>query len=131
MSDPNIELVRECYARASRREVPAELTHPDAEILQTSLLLDTEQTFHGREGAARMLQELWDAFEDIRWEEIRIEAAGDNVVALMRVVGRGRGSGIETDTTVVHVWTVRDGMLARMVAPESVEEAYRIAGIDR
>jgi ketosteroid isomerase-like protein len=127
----NEDLVRECYARVSRREVPYDLIAPDAEILQTSLLPDSARTFHGHEGAAQMLQELWDAFADIRWEEIRMESERDKVVALMRVVGRGHGSGLETETAVVHVWTVRDGRLARMEAPASLDEAYRLAGIER
>lgn len=131
MSDANLTVVRECYARASRRQVPGELVDPEAEIEQNTALLDTARTFRGREGTAQMLQELWDAFGEIRWEEIRMESAGDKVVALMRVVSRGHGSGVETDATVVHVWTLREGMVTRMEAPSSMEEAYRIAGIDR
>ena len=129
MSDANLAVVRECYARVSRRELPNELVDLDAEVLQTSRLVDTQRTFRGREGMAQMLQELWDAFGEIRWEEITMEPAGDNVVALMRVVAKGQGSGIETEVMVAHVFSLRDGKIVRFEAAASVDEAYRLAGI--
>ena len=131
MSEANLALVRECYARVSRGDIAYELVDPDVEIRQSAMLPDTEETFHGHEGIARMLQELWDAFGDIRWEEIRMEAEGDSVVALMRVVGTGHGSGAETETAAVHVWTIRGGRVVRFAAPPSMTEAYRLAGFER
>jgi ketosteroid isomerase-like protein len=131
VSEENLAAARELYARVNRRELPYDLISEESEFEQTSALLGTAGHYRGLDGGRRMLEELWEAFEEIRWEEIRMEAKDDKVVALMRVVSRGRESGVETEALVAHLWTIRDGIALRMETPGSLDAAYREAGIER
>jgi ketosteroid isomerase-like protein len=40
-------------------------------------------------------------------------ASGDTVAVVVRYTGTGKATGKELDLTVVHVWDVRDGKIAR------------------
>jgi ketosteroid isomerase-like protein len=53
------------------------------------------------------------------WAEVRIEiddarVYGDKVVALMRVVARGKASGAEVEARFADVWTFRAGLAIRL-----------------
>jgi ketosteroid isomerase-like protein len=53
------------------------------------------------------------------WERpLRIEAedfiqAGDRILVLIHWTGRGKGSGVEIEGRGAHLWTFRDGLVAR------------------
>ena len=54
---------------------------------------------------------------------------GDQVLALIRVRGRGRASGVEFDIRAATLWTFRGGRLIRgQVFPER-EKALEAAGL--
>jgi uncharacterized protein len=70
------------------------------------------------------------------WEHWECEAedyvtAGDNVVALCRYRGRGKGSGVVVDTEGAHVWKVRNGEVVRIEVFSSRERALREAGVEQ
>jgi ketosteroid isomerase-like protein len=59
------------------------------------------------------------ADRDEVWEEFRLEPdefvdGGDRVVVIGRWVGKGRGSGIEVQRPVAHVFTLHDGRVVRV-----------------
>ena len=52
------------------------------------------------------------------WEEFRAEArefvdAGDRIVAMGRMTGKGKGSGVEVEDEFAGIWTVREGRVVR------------------
>ena len=49
------------------------------------------------------------AWEFHRSEVVEIVDAGDSVVAMLHLIGRGIDSGVEMDETDAHVFTIRDG----------------------
>jgi len=53
---------------------------------------------------------------DVRFVPEEFIAAGDHVVAIGRVKGTARASGVPVDVPFVHVWTVREGYLQRLRA---------------
>ncbi len=53
---------------------------------------------------------------DSRTEVECLIDAGERVVAVGRMVGRARATGLEFDVPVVHVWTVKTGQIARLEA---------------
>ena len=55
--------------------------------------------------------------------------AGKDVLALVTVRGRGRTSGIEVETTMTGVWTIRDGKILRVVWFGSHDEALEAVGL--
>jgi ketosteroid isomerase-like protein len=62
------------------------------------------------------VERFWAMLDDV-WESIRIDVVaqgerGDAVVNDVRVVARGKGSGVDVEHSETHVWQVRDGKLA-------------------
>jgi ketosteroid isomerase-like protein len=67
------------------------------------------------------------------WEEIRFEpqeyiAAGDRVVVVARLAGRGKKSGVEVAREWAYVWTLRRGKALRMEGYATRAEALEAAG---
>ena len=53
----------------------------------------------------------------------RVEAVGDQVVAVVRYTARGRGSGVEVEGTESSLWTFRDGKVIRYQWFHGAEDA--------
>ena len=72
---------------------------------------------------------LSEAFEDFHFEPEKFVEAGDNVVALLRARGRGKGSGIVVERPVAHVWTFRDGEPVRVQIYLDRAQAMEAVGV--
>jgi ketosteroid isomerase-like protein len=71
-------------------------------------------TYRGIEGVRRSFAELSEGFEEYGFEPEELIDTGDRVVALGRMYGRGRATGIRAEIPLGIVVTVRpDGKLAR------------------
>ncbi len=70
------------------------------------------------------------------WDHLKVEAeeyldAGEFVVVLLRFRGVGRASGAPVEQATYHVFTMRNGKVARMVeyGPGKRSEAFEAAGL--
>jgi uncharacterized protein len=63
----------------------------------------------------RFLTTFYGAF-DVRFRAEEFIAAAEEVVALGRIQGKARRSGVPVDVPFAHVWTVSDGYLRRLRA---------------
>jgi ketosteroid isomerase-like protein len=61
-------------------------------------------------------------------EVVEVMDAGDDVVAVLHMVGRGSGSGVDLDATDAHVFTIREGRIARWQNFNARVEALEAAG---
>ena len=76
------------------------------------------------------MQDIDATFEDWHTEdEEYLDAGGDRLLLLYRIVGRGKGSGVPIDQRIAILWTVRGEQLALGVAYLEPEEAMRAAGL--
>ena len=124
MSQENVEIVRrafgyEIYGLGDRAEAEA-IFDPDFVMNPTE------------EGPSYGLDAIRDNFERWAgaWEDLQVTGeefldAGDRVLVTEHHSGRGRGSGIEVDTRLYSVYTVRDGKVVR--ADEYTERAEALA----
>jgi ketosteroid isomerase-like protein len=55
--------------------------------------------------------------------------AGDQVVAFVRVHGRGKGSGAAVDARIAQVWTIRSERAIRLEYYGDRTEALKAAGL--
>ena len=133
MSDANVQIVRRVYdALADPGEDATALWDPDVEFDVSRDIWGAVMGgghYRGVEGVRAWMLDLYAAWEqmDIDLEEL-IEA-GDDVVAVIRVAGRGRVSGIEMEYRPAGVWTIRDGRIVRVVWFVDRDEALEAAGI--
>jgi len=132
MSAENVELVRvalEAFNVAGLDEVEDRL-HPDFETTTPSSLAVEPDTYRGPEGVRRWMDAWGDTMDEIRFEVDELVDAGDQVVAVCRLVARSRTTRLEFEQDVAMVWTLRDGRASRLDPYATREEALRAVGLE-
>jgi ketosteroid isomerase-like protein len=117
MSQENVEFLRAVYASWGRG-IDDELwdrVAPDfvADSSRSSVIAE-EGVAHGREQVRARMNRYLEAWKGYRNDPEELVDAGDKVLAVVRVSGAGRASGIPVETRVAHVWTFRDGLCIRV-----------------
>ena len=122
-----MERIRRAYAG----DLDPDMLAPDFEIHQAAhSIIDTDGIFRGRDAIRDSLRELEESFEDFRMEtEKFIESPDGDVIVFVRARGRGRGSRIEVDNRIAHVWSYRGNTIVRMVVYEEQAEALEAVGL--
>ena len=131
MSQERIQRLRTDLEEFSRTgEIKVDGLAPDFEMRQAASIIDTAGVFHGAEGLRGALSELQRSFEELSFEGERFfEAPGGEIVAFIRVRGRGIGSGVEIDNQIAWVWTFRGGEAIRLVVYEEPGDALEAVGL--
>ena len=132
MSQENVEIVRLIYGEwaqgdfSNREWFDADL---DFEMSGWVMLEADPIKARGIDGMASVWREVlrgWDDFHTGPIEEV-IEA-GDRIVVLSRLVGRGRRSGVEVDARRGAVFTFQGGKITRLLLAGR-EEALEAVGL--
>jgi ketosteroid isomerase-like protein len=86
--------------------------------------------FRGIEGT-RAFWELWKGtFDEFHAELEEYVEAENSMIVMVRMVGRGKDSGVSVDTpTFPMVWTVRDDQVVRMQMFTSRDDALEAVGL--
>jgi ketosteroid isomerase-like protein len=118
------EWVRRAYEAFAQRDWSqlSDLLDPAIDFRTT---VEAASGYAGVEDWIRQADDLFEGFE-IQVEDV-IEA-GDRVVVLVHEHGRGRGSGVQIDHHLAHVWTLRDGRAVAMESFVDRDEALAAAG---
>jgi ketosteroid isomerase-like protein len=131
MSQENVEIVRHVIEawNSDRQESVIRLIDPEV-VLDATRRLINPKTYAGMEGMRRMLADRDEVWEEFRLEPDEFLDAGDRVVVIGRWVGKGRGSGIEVQQPVWHVFTLHDGRVIRVeLGYTNRGEALEAAGV--
>jgi ketosteroid isomerase-like protein len=132
MSQANVQIVRRVFDTLERPDAAVHaLWHPDVEFDVSGDIWGAVVgggRYRGVDGVRSWMLDLYAAWErmDLNCEEL-IEA-GDQVISVLRVRGRGRASGIELEYRPAGVWTVRQGKIVRVVWFPARKEALEAAG---
>jgi len=111
-------------------KITAGFLAPDFELRQATSIIDSAGTFHGPDAFQDVLEELQESFENLSFEPERfVEAPSGEVVALIHVRGRGRGSGIEVDNHIAWVWTFSEEQVALLTVYEDPADALSSVGL--
>jgi ketosteroid isomerase-like protein len=130
VSRENVQRIRSVYEQFSRTgAVDLELLDPDFESYDPPGVPDP-RIYRGREGFLENLQNLSQAFDDLRWQPEDFIDAGDTIIVEARMSGRGKGSGVEVDQCVFHVWTIREERAAAVRTVFTKQEALEAAGLE-
>jgi ketosteroid isomerase-like protein len=91
---------------------------------------DDHGPIHGKVAMRAYVQDWIDTFDQFTIEPMElIDAGEDQVVAVLRISGRAKLSGVETDLTFAALFTVRDGKIARGREYWTRDEALEAAGL--
>jgi ketosteroid isomerase-like protein len=109
VSDREVALVKEGYEAFERGDMAWVLEHFARDILVEDRFESPDSaTFHGHDGFLEYLQGWLSAWETFRMEPDEFIASGSQVLVLLRQYGRVKGSSVEVEERVAHLWNVRD-----------------------
>ena len=131
MTEEDLEAIRHVYDEWSRGN-----WSPKFDFYDDAMEWGWSDEFPGLAGVyqdpalrSRRLQEWLRGWDDWRCEAQELLVHGDQVVALCRYSGRGKGSGVSVETKGAHVWTLRDGKVIRLVVFATRERALAEVGL--
>jgi ketosteroid isomerase-like protein len=130
MSQKNVDVVRRIYASWTAGSSAAEsnLLHADIEWVNPSDALEPG-TRTGIDAFTSITEELDDTIEDFRMDVERLVEAGDRVVVIATMRGRGRASGVKVENRHGSVWTIRGGKAVRFEWFSEPSQALEAAGL--
>jgi ketosteroid isomerase-like protein len=132
MSQENVEIVEAAVNAVAQDGVDgiAEYWTDDVDHRAIPGAVDDRGQLHGKDALRAYVQDWFDTFDDLKTDAVElIDAGGENVVAVLKVSGRAKLSGIETGLTYAVLYTIRDGKIARGREYATREEALQAAGL--
>ena len=126
----NVDVVRRIL-EAFPRGVEEMLTSVDPEIeLHSAIVGGAEgNVYRGHVGFRQWFADSFESFEELENEWTEFRDLGDRVLALGHVKARGRGSGMELDSPMGWVFTVRHGKMVKAVGFLDRVEALEAVGL--
>ena len=134
LTERNVALMREAYDRigsggAWGENVAWELIADDV-IVRDRPEIPDPQVYRGREGLIKAVSSSDESFDEFGMDPTDIIGVGDSyVVIVLRMWGRGRGSGVHVEETIAHQWRVRDGKAAELQVYSDPDDALRDARV--
>jgi ketosteroid isomerase-like protein len=137
MSEQNLEIVRqgleflrESYESGEATAGLLELCAPDIRV-DASRRVFNPDVYEGDAGVRRSIRDICDAWEDFSQANERLIDAGDRVVVLQTIAGRGRASKAHVRQQGALIFTVRDGLVQLIEVFTDQREALKAAGLER
>jgi len=129
MSQQTLEIVRRLYEPAPHGDWDEAklLISRDVEIDQSRF--PDGGVGHGREELRGFFRQWFGTWDELNIDVDRFIDLGERVVVLMRLSGRGKGSGVPVTLHAADVLTFEDGTLTRLVGYPDYREALEAVGL--
>ena len=130
MSQENVETLRAAYDAFNRGDWDAatRFAEPNFE-LRTADRAVNPGTYRGAEAARQFFEDLFDPFDEVVIEPEEFFERNDQVVVFLRVRLRPTDSSAFVENRIGHLWTLREGKVARLAIFPRREEALEAAGL--
>jgi ketosteroid isomerase-like protein len=131
MADPNVEIVRRLFDRFDEGGIEAALEGLSEDVLiEIPPDMSAEpDDYHGHEGARRYFAGFDGMIEDLRYEALELIPVGEQVLAHVRLSGRGASSGLDVSLDPYVLHELAEGKIVRIRPYPDREAAERaIAG---
>ena len=130
MTGRNVEIVREAWAVYARRGIAAVLDcFADDCVCEDFPQMPDRTTYRGRQGALEWYESFARMWGDLDVQLLELIEAGEDVVAIASLRGRGKESGADVGVVAAYVYELRQGKIARARAFTSKNEGLTAAGI--
>ena len=133
MSKENVESFKRGTELLNRRDIESFLEMLDPEVEWHPglvALLEGEATvYRGREEVREMLQDIFEAFADFRFEFSEIRDLGDRILAVGEMRGRGTESGVEIESPWAFLIQLRNGKATHVRVYLDPKEALEAAAL--
>jgi len=114
--EANVRLIQELYDAFSRGDISAVLNSLDPRadlIFEAPTAIPWSGNWHGREGWAKFFEKLAERADEITLQVEPFAAQNDKVVTAGRYQATVKLTGRRIDSPLVHLWTIKDGMVVR------------------
>ena len=131
MSKDNVELVRLAVDATNRGDVATlDAIFAEEGEFRSTFAASEGGVFHGRQGVRDYFAALGEAFDDMRVEIEEITDAGeDRLVVVVRVMGRGKGSGAAVEQRNGQVWRFANRQITGIDSYMDPADAFDAAGL--
>jgi ketosteroid isomerase-like protein len=126
MSEENVELVRAAWDAYSRGDYDRIAGFHDPHIVVVTL---EEGALFGNNAVLANYERWNEAWEGAETTLEEVIGLGDRVFVAARFHARGRASGVEVETRLYEVYTVRDSKVLRIDEYATRDEALEAAGL--
>jgi ketosteroid isomerase-like protein len=128
MSEENVDIFREAFEASARTGEPVlDVLDPEVEIYDHDI--PDAGVYRGHAGFLKWVEDWSEAWEEFTMEPQRWIDAGDQVVLVLQMTARGRGSGVEVKRRDALVWTIRDGKAFRVDYYNDESQALEAVGL--
>jgi ketosteroid isomerase-like protein len=128
MSRENVEVVRSIFVAWLRGDMATDRLDPEIAMIESSTIPGATSAY-GIDAVRRYMASFANYWDEIRFEPQEYIDAGEQVIVVARLVGRGKASGVDVDRVWAYVWTVRGGKALRMEGYANRAEALKAAGL--
>jgi len=134
MSLENVETIREMFAIVNERGVKAatdalaHLLAPDFGLEEAAEVPDPA-SYSGRDAFIANMAKLEESFDELRLEPLEVVDLDENIVVVLSMSGRGRGSSAPVEMTFAQLWSLRDGKAVSLRDYATKAEALEAAGL--
>jgi uncharacterized protein len=119
MSEESLDIVRQVYEAAARRDTATIFTLYDPEVELDASALSVEgrggDVFRGHEGLRSLFGEWHESWGEIVYDYEELIDAGNQVISVVTRHAQGRASGAEVERPFALLWTIREGKVIRVV----------------
>jgi ketosteroid isomerase-like protein len=129
VSQENVEIVRSIYDDWLRGEWATDRFDPQIAMVESETVPGATSA-HGLDAVRRYMESFAKYWEQIHFEPQEYIDAGDQVIVVARLVGRGKSSGVDVERDWFYVWTLRGGRARRMEAYADRDEALKAVGLE-
>jgi ketosteroid isomerase-like protein len=126
MSGENVEVVREAWDAYARGDYDRIAGFHDPHIVVVTL---EEGALYGNNAVLANYERWNEAWEGAETTLEEVIGLGDRVFVAARFHARGRASGVEVETRLYEVYTVRDGKVLRIDEYATLDAALEAAGL--
>jgi ketosteroid isomerase-like protein len=130
VSEPNVEVVRRMFERYAESGVEGTLAELDEElVIEIPPELSAEpDTYRGHHGVRRYFDGFEGMIDELEYEALELIPVGEDVLARVRLAGRGVSSGVDTELSVVVLHKLRGGKIVYIRPYPDLESALAAAG---
>lgn len=129
MAHQNVEIVQAMYEAFALGDLTTLVSHLDPSVKVHDRPLHPEASvYEGPEGFLRFAETDWAAFDEVTYKPQEFLARGTYVVVPIRQSGRGKGSALGVEESIVNVWKLRDGKCVELRNYSTIDEA--LASLD-